>query len=58
MRVGYGRADFTLNNPVVVSGIVDGGFQTFSSPLKLGDVVTFRRNGPNPNFGYSDLFLN
>ena len=47
MRVGYDREDFTLNNPVVASGIVDGGFQTFSSPLKLGDVVTFRRNGPD-----------
>ena len=58
MRVGYGRADFTLNNPVVVSGIVDGGFQTFSSPLKLGDVVTFRRNGPDPRSGYSWLRLN
>ena len=58
MRVGYDRADFTLNNPVVTSGIVDGGFQTFSSPPKLGDVVTFRRNGQNPYSETSYLPLN
>ena len=54
--MGLNREDFTLANLVVASGIVDGGFLSF--PPTLGDVFTFRRNGPSPFSGGSHLFLN
>ena len=56
MRVGFNREDFSTANAVVASYIVDGGFQNL--PLTLGDVLTFRRNGPNPWDEYSFLKLN
>ena len=45
LRVGFNKEDFTEENVVVASGITDGGFQNLK--LERGDVVTFRRNGPN-----------
>ena len=58
MRVGFNQLDFTLKNQVVASNIVDGGFQSFDRPTH-GDIVTFRRNGPNPyDGGSSYLGLN
>ena len=56
MRVGYNRMDFSEDNPVVASGITDGGFRNLQ--LTRGDVVTFRRNGANPYDGNPDLSLN
>lgn len=42
---------------MVASGIVDGGIQELS-PIALGQVVTFRRNGVSPVTGTSRMFLN
>ena len=56
MRVGFNREDFSTANAVVASYIVDGGFQNF--PLTLGDVLTFRRNGPDPYVKRNNLVLN
>ena len=55
LRVGFVRVDFTEENRVVAGGITDGGFQNLQ-PTR-GDVVTFRRNGPN-FIGLSTLYLN
>ena len=57
MRVGFNQLDFTLKNQLVASNIVDGGFQSFDKPNR-GDIVTFRRTGPNPYDGSSYLDLN
>ena len=47
MRVGTDLTAMSLENKLVASGIVDGGFHEFESPT-LGDVVNFRRVGPDP----------
>ena len=54
MLVGYDRNDMSQVNQVVASDIFDGGFQEFS-PLTKGDVVTFRRNGPDLEWLNSSL---
>ena len=62
MRVGTDRTAMSLENKLVASGIVDGGFHEFESPT-LGDVVNFRRVGGNPFWQslespISSLYLN
>ena len=54
--VGYNQDPFSLDNQVVARNIVDGGFHDLPSPE--GNVVTFRRRGPNPLYENSRLRLN
>ena len=56
LLVGNNKTPFSDANQVVASNIFDGGFHDLPSPS--GNVVTFRRRGPNPLYGNSRLRLN